>query len=127
VAPAGAPNAGNVLVADHDGARVQEFTADGDFVRLFGWDVDADDPSTGFEICTAASGHQCKYGASGTGLGQFSQMAQPRSLAADSSGAIYAVDGIAGVSSNRVQKFTPTGSGLTPSLFGTSEVQAVTG
>jgi hypothetical protein len=39
VAPAGAPNAGNVLVADPGNRRVQEFTSSGAFVRAFGRDV----------------------------------------------------------------------------------------
>jgi hypothetical protein len=39
VAPAGAPNAGDVLVGDSGNNRVQEFSPDGEFVRLFGWDV----------------------------------------------------------------------------------------
>lgn len=39
VAPAGAPNAGDVLIADPNRRRVQEFTAAGAFVRAFGWDV----------------------------------------------------------------------------------------
>jgi len=38
-APAGAPNAGDVLVADPGNARVQEFTGEGAFVRAFGWDA----------------------------------------------------------------------------------------
>jgi hypothetical protein len=39
VAPAGAPNAGNVVVADPANSRVQEFTSSGAFVRAFGFDV----------------------------------------------------------------------------------------
>ncbi len=38
-APAGAPNAGNVLVAEEQGARVSEFTPAGAFVRAFGFGV----------------------------------------------------------------------------------------
>ena len=39
IAPATAPNAGNVLAVDRGTFRVQEFTEDGEFVRTFGWDV----------------------------------------------------------------------------------------
>jgi hypothetical protein len=39
VVPAGASNAGNVLVADPGNRRMQEFTASGVFVRAFGYDV----------------------------------------------------------------------------------------
>jgi hypothetical protein len=39
IAPAGAPNAGNVIVADQANRRVQEFDSDGDFVRAIGGGV----------------------------------------------------------------------------------------
>jgi len=39
VAPDGAPNEGNVLLANKSKNRVEEFTATGEFVRNFGWDV----------------------------------------------------------------------------------------
>ena len=38
-APAGAPNAGNVLVTESDGFRVSEYTPAGSFVRAFGFGV----------------------------------------------------------------------------------------
>jgi hypothetical protein len=44
VAPAGAPNAGNVLVADSFNNRVEEFTPGGSFLRAFGWNVAASGP-----------------------------------------------------------------------------------
>ncbi len=126
VAPATAPNAGDVLVLDSSNHRVEEFTDTGAFVRAFGWDVDATDPSTGFEVCSAASGHTCQAGTPGMGVGQF---AFPSGLAEDSSGAIYTVEPRSqfGAPNNRVQKFTPAGGlALTPSLFGTDEIQALT-
>jgi len=132
VAPAGSPNAGNILVGDGGSNRVEEFTADGEFVRTFGWDVDATNPSTGFEVCTAASGDTCQAGASGSGLGQFATPngATLRAVTEDSSGAIYTVEGTGASSSGvgrRVQKFTPAGGqSLTPSIFGSNEVQALT-
>lgn len=39
VAPASAPNGGDVLVTDPGSSRVQEFTSAGAFVRAFGWAV----------------------------------------------------------------------------------------
>jgi hypothetical protein len=45
VVPAGPPNAGDVLVADAGNRRVQEFTAAGQFVRAFGWNVTVAGPS----------------------------------------------------------------------------------
>jgi hypothetical protein len=133
VAPVGTPNAGDVILGDGNRSRVQEFTADGAFVRAFGWDVDATQPSTGFEVCTAASGDSCKTGTSGAGIGQ---LARPNGstlsgVAEDATGAIYTSEDTGSYQStglgDRVQKFTPAGGlDLTPSLFGTTEVQAVT-
>jgi hypothetical protein len=123
VAPAGAPNAGDVLVSNLN--RVQEYSSEGAFVRAFGWDVDATEPSTGFEVCTAESGDICKAGSEGSGLGQFSVL---QGIAEDSSGAIYTVENVRfPVEVHRVQKFTPAADlDLTPSPFGGDETQAVT-
>ncbi len=132
IAPSSAPNARDVLIASPSGQRVQEFSGAGAFIRMFGWDVDATDPTTGFEVCTAASGHVCKEGSSGTGLGQFASTngSTLRSVGEDSSGVIYTAEdsgvGFSPLPGMRVQKFSPLGSGLTPSFFGTDEVQAVT-
>jgi hypothetical protein len=127
VAPAAAPNAGNVLAADLSNNRVQEFTPDGAFVRGFGWDVDETNPSTGFEVCSAESGDACQAGSSGAGLGQFAGLS---AVAGDASGAIYTVESGQFVGpglGERVQKFTPAGGlELTPSFFGTDEVQTLT-
>jgi hypothetical protein len=52
--------------------RVQVFTQEGEFVRMFGGDVDK---TTGANICTAADvagGDECGAGAIGTGSGEFS-------------------------------------------------------
>jgi NHL repeat-containing protein len=116
VVPAGAPNAGNVVVADPGNSRVQEFTSSGDFVRTFGFDVaasGADDTGTGFEACTqAGSGAaNCKAGTPGAEVGQFEELG-PSRVAVDSTGAIYTVESN---SNHRVQKFT--GPVLTPTVF----------
>jgi hypothetical protein len=117
VAPAGAPNAGNVVAADPGNRRVQEFSADGDFIRAFGFGVVAagpDDNGSGFEECRL--GDACRAGIEGSGTGQFA-FGEPLGVAADSTGAIYTVEG----SSNfRVQKFTPQPGpvALSPSIFG---------
>ena len=63
VAPAGAPNAGNVIAADPGNQRVEEFSANGEFIRAFGFDVVAagpDNNGTGFEECKF--GDACKAG-----------------------------------------------------------------
>jgi hypothetical protein len=44
-APAGAPNAGNLLVTESDGYRVSEYTPAGSFVRAFGFGVVGFGPS----------------------------------------------------------------------------------
>lgn len=124
VAPPGAPNAGNVLVADPGNRRGQEFSSGGAFVRTFGFDVAGpgagfEDTGTDFEVCTQAiaGAANCKVGAaSGSGVGQFGTNG-PNRIAVDSGGAIYTVE-----SANpnfRVQKFTPQPGPppLAPSIF----------
>ncbi|HKT83619.1 MAG TPA: hypothetical protein VJQ84_07255, partial [Solirubrobacterales bacterium] len=124
VAPAGAPNAGDVILGNQSRKRIQEYTPEGEFVRSFGWDVDETDPSTGFEVCTAESTHACKGGEAGAGLGQFNTL---EGVAEDSTGAIYAVENDRTLRVHRVQKFIPTGGqGLTPSPFGGNERQELT-
>ncbi|HEX5762866.1 MAG TPA: hypothetical protein VFY04_07080 [Solirubrobacterales bacterium] len=116
VAPAGTPNAGNVLVADPGNRRVNEYTSSGAFVRSFGFDVVASPPNATatFEICRAADFDVCKAAAaSGSAVGQFATNG-PNRVAVDSTGAIYTVEATANF---RVQKFTPSGANLVPSLF----------
>jgi hypothetical protein len=123
VVPAGAPNAGNVVVADPENQRVQEFTAAGAFVRAFGYDVAASGPGdtgTAFEVCNAAT-DVCKEGTSGSEVGQFS-FNMPDRLAVDGTGAIYTVE-----QGSRVQKFSPQVGppALAPSVVGENETQTV--
>jgi hypothetical protein len=114
VAPATAPNAGDVIVGDGANARVQEFNPDAAsasqvFVRAFGWNVvspggtgdDSVAPINEFEICTVAA--ECRAGAAGTGVGQFATNL-PSRVAVDSTGAIYTSENTANF---RMQKFTP--------------------
>jgi hypothetical protein len=67
VMPPGASNAGNVFVVDPGNRRLQEFTATGSFVRLWGWDVVAagqpgDLGTSAFEICSSITAGVCKAG-----------------------------------------------------------------
>jgi hypothetical protein len=113
VAPAGAPNAGNLLVADSANLRVQEFSAAGAFLRAFGFDVAKGGPgNTGaaFEVCTEANGDACKVGVTGSGNGQFAT-ATPTRVAEDSSGNLYTVEP---TTNFRVQKFTLPSNVVTP-------------
>jgi len=120
------PLTGNLLAADPSNRRVQEFTPAGvtpaaSFVRLWGWDVIAttkpgDLGANVFEICTSIVVGDCRAhptGAPSSGLGAFAST-QPARVAADSTGAIFTVEPGGNF---RVQKFTPAGASLTPSLF----------
>ncbi|HEX3734847.1 MAG TPA: hypothetical protein VHU86_06785 [Solirubrobacterales bacterium] len=108
IAPVGAPNAGNLLVADPANRRVQEFTPAGAFVRAFGFDVKTGGVTT-FEVCEVAT--ECKEaGASGAGVGQFATNT-PNRIAEDAEGDIYTVEP---TTNFRVQKFTLPGNVVTP-------------
>lgn len=126
VAPAGAPNAGAVLVAETGHHRIQEFTGAGAPVRAFGWDVvksgPDDSPGGTFEVCKPEAGDVCQAGSSGPGLGQFGDSLH--AVAEDPSGAMYTVEE---EGSSRMQKFTPQAGapGLSPSLFGSDETQSL--
>jgi NHL repeat len=58
---------GDVYVNDRGNRRVQQFEADGTFVRAWGWGVDTG--ADAFEICTAG----CQGGAAGGNGGQFGE------------------------------------------------------
>ncbi|HEY1689073.1 MAG TPA: hypothetical protein VGF95_09450 [Solirubrobacteraceae bacterium] len=114
VAPAGAPNAGDVLVADPANLRVQEFSASGVFIRAFGFNAVVAGPdnngTTSFEVCSAAGGDACGAGATGSGVGQFATNSLTR-VAEDASGNLYTVES----STNfRVQRFEIGASSVTP-------------
>lgn len=119
VAPAGSPDAGDVIVADPGNSRVQEFTATGEFVRAFGRDVNRtalenpDSTTAERDLCTAVSGDLCQAGVPGAEVGQFAAGA-PTRVAVAASGAIYTVESSAGF---RVQEFTPADGGLSASVF----------
>jgi hypothetical protein len=102
---------GDLYVADLDNYRVQEFTATGTFLRMFGWDVNGTkDGQAGAarpekNVCTAASGDLCRAGVSGTAAGQ---LAYATSVAVDPIGGdVYVVDTSSGDA--RVDKYTAGG------------------
>ena len=112
---------GHVFVADPGNARIQQYEADGDFVRAWGWGVDTD--SAAFEICTAAStcegGKPVAHDATNNPLsapaGQFARWLagapgqQPSRIAVDGNGIVYAsnVDNPNGANSGpeRLERF----------------------
>jgi hypothetical protein len=108
----------HVFVGDPRNQRLQEFTADGSFVRLWGWDVvptgqpgdrgdgDTNVEASSFEICSSTDPGRCKSGSfdredSGTpdprdgyfgagGFGDSPQGDAPAMIAIDDTGTVYA-------------------------------------
>ncbi|HWY18772.1 MAG TPA: NHL repeat-containing protein [Solirubrobacteraceae bacterium] len=106
---------GNVFVADRSNRRVQELTAAGGFVLMFGGEVNltkveavkakGGTPTQAEveeeDVCTAASGDVCKEGVAGGAAGQ---LYEPGSVAVDAaSGDVYVLE------DNRVDEFTAEG------------------
>jgi hypothetical protein len=92
----------DVYVADTGNRRVDEFAADGSFVRAWGWGVADGLPA--FESCTLS----CQAGLSGSAPGQFTE---PLYIAVDNSGGISTGDVYVGdVGDNLLQKFDPEGN-----------------
>ena len=104
------PQHGDVYVADQGNHRVQELTATGAFVSMFGKEVNA---TTRADVCTAASHDVCQAGVEGLAAGQLNG---PRNIAVDTtSGDVYVSERVFGSSGGvttfgtRVQKFTAEG------------------
>lgn len=94
----------DVYVTDPPEHRVEKFSPTGEFILMFGKEVDQ---STGGDVCTAASGDICKAGASAASPGGFEQ---PTYLAVDSSsGDVYVAD----TGDNLVSKFDASGQIIT--------------
>jgi hypothetical protein len=117
IAPAGSPNAGDVLVPDATDLRVQEFSNSGAFLRAFGWNTvkigpgdDTTAPANEFEVCAAANFDVCQAGSTGSGSGQFGT-GTPTRIAEDAAGNVYTVEPLVNF---RVQKFTLPANAITP-------------
>ncbi len=96
------PNHGDVYVGDRGNSRVEEFTPSGEFVLMFGGEVDK---TTKGDVCTKASNNACGAGVRGTGAGQFEGV---QSLAVDpATGDVYIQEGTE--SNQRVEQYTPDG------------------
>ena len=92
---------GNLFVSEANDNRASQFTAAGDFVQSFGWDVDPTvGPPPAFETCTMAT--NCKSGSLGDTPGQFNQ---PNSIAVHGTD-VYITETIGG----RVDQFTTAGA-----------------
>lgn len=94
-------SSGHLWVPDPSHHRVQEFEADGTFVAVHGFDVDAAGGGGELESCTVAA--NCQAGTQGAGAGQFSSD-NPKDIAFDAAGNLYAIDS----GNGRVQRFDPT-------------------
>jgi hypothetical protein len=99
------PSAGDIYVADPNNNRVTKFDANGDFILMFGNEVNA---TNGGDVCTAASGDTCKAGTEGSAA-EF--LSNPQYLAVDSSGGpssgdVYVAETFPG----RVKKFDENGN-----------------
>jgi hypothetical protein len=100
---------GTVYVADDNNQRVQEFTTSGEFIAMFGWEVnatkDAEGGATQVEknVCMAASQDRCQAGIPGGAAGQFFY---PESITFDPVSKNFY---IAEPNGERIQEFTSTG------------------
>jgi hypothetical protein len=92
------PSHGDVYVADPGSSRVQKFSPQGEFILMFGGEVNA---TTKGDVCLA--GEECQAGVPGTGPGEFTALSG-RAIAVDSSGKVYVAD------ENRVQLFSEAGA-----------------
>lgn len=101
---------GNVYVVDQTVRRVQKFNSAGEFVLMFGGNVNktkVETPgSTAAEknLCTASSGNVCQAGATGTAQGQFGAWKIGSFVAIGPTDTVYVGD------NNRIQEFNPDGT-----------------
>jgi hypothetical protein len=108
---------GDVYVVDKNNERVDEFNASGQFVLMFGWDVNKTKVEKGpatqqqMNVCTEAeikAGGECQVGLEGGAPGQFGA---PYSIGVDAGGDVYVAEFVFGGGGfgQRVQKLTPAG------------------
>lgn len=100
---------GNVYVLDTAARRVTKYSPDGDFVLMFGGEVDktkteeAGSTEAERNLCTAVSGDACQAGTAGTGKGQFGSGPAVDRIAVGPGEKIYVGD------VNRIQRFSSGG------------------
>ena len=119
-------SAGDLYVVDWSNRRVQKFSPEGQFLLMFGGEVDKTEVAlrehqeaegeavtvteAQENLCTAASGHQCGAGTEGTGQGQFGQWRLGSYIAVDTKNTPEASDDVIYVGDvGRVQEFDAEG------------------
>lgn len=114
------PASHNLYVSESASNRVQVFTPGGEFLLMFGSEVDKG-PNHPGNVCTAADiagGDVCGAGVSGSGPGAFQAFQLP--LAVDAAGHLWVGD------LNRLEQFSPQGAFLSQlPLAGVGAVQAL--
>jgi DNA-binding beta-propeller fold protein YncE len=97
----------NIYIADKNNRRIQELKSNGEFVLMFGKDVNK---ATGGDICTKEEEANCQAGQEGGGPGEFTE---PQSVAVDpSTHHVYVAD----TRNWRVEVFAEDGQFI--SMFG---------
>ena len=121
---------GNVYVSEFAARRVQKFDSEGNFILMFGGEVNKTRSEEGGSteaqrnLCTAASGDVCQKGVQGTGDGQFGQQVVASFIAIGSADKVYVGD------KGRIQIFNPDGTYLEDlpdpdAVIGAQKVQAL--
>ncbi len=101
-------SAHDVYVTDPTNHRIEKFDSAGDFILMFGKEVNA---TTGEDVCTAASGDVCQAGASGTLPGELDV---PTFIAVDGSSGLSSGDVYVGdTGDDTVSKFDSSGRLIT--------------
>lgn len=108
-------SAGNVYVVDQANHRVETFDRRGNFLFMFGGDVnktkvEAAAPEAQQNLCPVDPGDVCQAGTQGTGKGQFGAWAVGSFIAVDGKGTITEADDAVWVGENeRIQRFDTAG------------------
>lgn len=125
---------GEVYVVDAENNRVEKFRPDGEFILMFGGEVNATKvreaeegnsvTSAEEDVCTEVeieSGVECKAGAEGPGDGEFEGLSshEPAPIAVNADGGVYVGD------ANRVQRFSEAGAYEATVLAGAGEIRAL--
>jgi len=100
------PETGHLFITDAQNNRISEFTAWGEFVKVWGWGVA--DGGEELQTCTAADAtaeHECRAGIDGDAAGQ---LTRPGGIAVAENGDVYVRE----EENRRVQVFSPEGDFL---------------